>query len=218
MRQFCKSLNLRTFTLIELLVVIAVIAILASLLLPSLRNARETGKRITCSGQMRQIGIALNAYIDDCDLYVPGAKFWSGWADSFLPYLNNNKKLFYCPSASNFPVIWKLGVWTDGLTYGTMQTSAISSKYLFGPLWSKKLTDSTIKKSPAQLGYSADASNCWFSQTSESPDPYDATTAQPLKRHLKDCNILYIDGHCSAWRGNMFWAETNNIKHEFETW
>lgn len=69
------------FTLIELLVVIAIVAILASLLLPALAQAKESGRAAKCKGNMRQITLGMLMYLDDNDDYFP----WAGGVDRNQP-------------------------------------------------------------------------------------------------------------------------------------
>ncbi|MCJ7776892.1 MAG: type II secretion system GspH family protein [Sedimentisphaerales bacterium] len=53
------------FTLVELLVVISVIALLMGILMPALGKARNVAKRTVCQSNLRQIGVAFRAYLDD---------------------------------------------------------------------------------------------------------------------------------------------------------
>lgn len=67
------------FTLVEILVVIAIIGILAAVLFPVFRNAREAGRRTACQSNMKQLGLAFQQYLKDSgDVYPFGGNF-QGW-------------------------------------------------------------------------------------------------------------------------------------------
>ncbi len=86
----------KNFTLIELLVVIAIIAILAGLLLPALRSAREKGLSIRCLGNMKQIYTGIASYLGDSDDYMPthrGADQTNGACAKTNLYLQQTKDL-----------------------------------------------------------------------------------------------------------------------------
>lgn len=61
----------QAFTLVELLVVLAIIALLAALLLPAVARAREKGRSAACLSNLRQIGVALQLYVQDNDNRMP---------------------------------------------------------------------------------------------------------------------------------------------------
>src|ERR1700722_4080717 len=89
------------FPLIELLVVIGIIALLVSILMPALSRAQQMAKQTACLSNLRNMGNAVQMYMNDNQNYYPGhchknslGKTYAIWPVKLRHYMNGNQAIF----------------------------------------------------------------------------------------------------------------------------
>jgi prepilin-type N-terminal cleavage/methylation domain-containing protein/prepilin-type processing-associated H-X9-DG protein len=203
----------RLFTLIELLIVIAIIAILAAMLMPALKKARESSQTARCGSNLRQIGYGIFQYANDFNDWLPpfhfsGANgFYWNRGLQILGYMGSScdrygvakgDSPFVCPS-DKAPLL-QLFQGGDYISY------SLNCEVSGDPAnWHEyRMTFSELLKQPKRVAGSVIAGEVLgesvvnpHSNTSYSP--YDPVYPQywVKSNHYPGANFLFADGHVS---------------------
>lgn len=188
------------FTLVELLFVVAIIMILMSLLLPSLRTAKEVGRRTACASQLRQIGLGYHAYADDNNDRLC---WYTDWATVLSPYtgqIHENKlylgayigkkmPLYFCPSNNSL------------MTYfaGYMVNGRVTGGSTLGPSRRSQIAQSSLNVLMTEPNHNSVNTNYYDSSFS-----IQAHLVEPDCRikwcHINNANVLFVDGHVVPYK------------------
>ncbi|EAQ81029.1 DUF1559 domain-containing protein [Blastopirellula marina] len=145
-----SKLSRRGFTLVELLVVIAIIGVLIALLLPAVQQAREAARRMQCTNNLKQMGLAVHNFADTQNGLPPSTIGYNSSAEGsqarasffilILPYLEQNAAYDFISSKTNN----LSGLVTNAAFWNTLSTSERES-LTFSPYFCpSRRSDATV--------------------------------------------------------------------------
>lgn len=191
----------KSFTLIELLVTIAIIAILASMLLPSLQKAKQKAQQTLCASQLKQVGYLILNYANDYSGYAPAVKesasaspsyVWGQVLDLRCGFVQN-RNIFVCTSWSPFR-------YTDPTSNGYFYTYGMKPKDGFA--YTGKYFN--IFRTENEEGYFSPSNFFLLADSYKTSDPnqtqcnvFFITATHDNKihlRHAKQANMWFADG------------------------